>query len=177
VRSVAADEENNRSSSSFLGGHRSFLFVCLAVVVLLGLEAQGSAWASPTMHGLRDTIPTMTPTRDPYATLTPHPSATPIATLAPWLRRTILQQGVSAYDGAGDTYLDFWWPVTGYGSADRLEVSSDGTEVALLRFGLSGLPAGIQVESAYVQIYALDWTESGAATAVVYRLLRRWETS
>jgi len=173
VRMVTVDEEDNRSDSS-LGRHRSFLLVCLAVAILLVLAAQETTWAGPALHGLRDTIPTMTPTEDPNATPTLHPSATPTATLAPGVRQIILQQGVAGYEGTSDTYLDFGQQSLNHGSDNWLEVHSDGTRVSLLRFDLSGVPADITLLRADVQLHAIDWTASRTATARVHRVLRDW---
>jgi len=173
VRSVAADERNNRSGSS-LGGHGGFLLLCLALGLLLGLASQEAAWAGPDTSGLRGTIPTMTPTENPNATPTVHPSATPTATLAPGVERIVLQQGVGGYDGACDTYLDFWSPSTVYGDADRLSVSSDGTRVALLRFDLSGVLGDVAVLHADLVLYALGRSAPRIATARVHRVLRTW---
>lgn len=169
---VAAEQRRSRRLAHV---RRCLTFVALATIALLGLASRNQTWAGPAMTGLRDTIPTRTPTPDPNATPTPHPSATPTGTLAPGLRQKLLRRGVSEYNGASDAFLDFWEPSTRHGSWDRLEVCSDGTRVGLLRFDLSDLPASIHVVTAHVLLYALDWTEPAETMALAYRVMRTWE--
>jgi len=167
-------EEQRRLGRS-MRGYRWLLLAFVGMVLLLTLASREAVWAGPVQSPLRQTIPTYTPSPGPRPTSTPHSTATPTATLAPGVEQVILQQGVNEYTGTSDTFLDFWRQSDNYGSANRVDVHSDGTQVALLRFDLSRVPTDVTVLRADLQLFAVDQTSDGSTTASVYRVLRHWE--
>ena len=110
--------------------------------------------------------PTVTPTGG--ATLTPSPTTTPFL--------EVFQHGVSpvGYEGVSDTYIDAWDPTMNYGTLWPLWLRSGDVKAALIRFELSLLPPGAQVERAELGVY-WDFRSNTANMPVsAHRVLRPW---
>ena len=88
---------------------------------------------------------------------------------------TTLQPDESA---AVDAYIESGAPTTNYGTAGVVGVgeSSSGTNVVrtLIKFDLSGIPAGATINSAVLSLYATADFSSTARTFRVYRQKRVW---
>lgn len=95
------------------------------------------------------------------------------------------QQGVNAYTGTTDTYIDQFMPTDSFGNVDRLEVRSydDGTGLSeknntLIRFDLSSIPTGATVTSAKLTVYNTRATSNGASdTIAIEKVLTAWTGS
>jgi len=69
-----------------------------------------------------------------------------------------LQEGLDEYAGTADTYIDLGNPDTNWGEADRLRTKTTENADALVRFDLSGIPAGATITQATLRLYAIDHT-------------------
>jgi len=142
---------------------------------------------APTATRTSTATRTATRTSTPAATVTPTPSrtatatstrtrtATPTATLPAGDETVTLQQGVGGYTGADDSYISLWYPINNYGGFSRMYVHAGDFVSTLLRFELSGVPAGATVSSATLSLYAASSTSSEPMTATAYALVRPWE--
>lgn len=120
--------------------------------------------------------PTVTPTPSgtpPTPTPPPSPSATPTPTRVPTI--VCLRQGVDGYAGASDASISAYTPDQNQGGSTTFYVKSDGAISSLLRFDLAGIPAGQEVVSATLRIYANQRDKEEAFYLSPYRLLRPWE--
>jgi len=142
--------------------------------ILFLLASYPVVWAAPSQNALRQTVPTFTPT-SVAPTATPHPSATPTATLPPGYTRLILQQGSDGYAGAVDTYLSFAQPSGNFSTQQRLLVRGNGERVALLHFDLPDIPQGVTIVEAVLQLYAAERSTTQSMQASAYRVLREWD--
>lgn len=144
------------------------------------LQPAGGPTATPTATGLATATPTPTPSRTPTTTPTSPAGATATATPTPISGDAIVfQQGVSpgpAYDGAADTVLLSDFPGINFGGVDHSEVFWAEGEMrrSLLRWELTGLPAGAQVRSAHIELYREDGDASSAMPIALYRVTRAW---
>jgi hypothetical protein len=84
-----------------------------------------------------------------------------------------LQQGKSGYLGTSDTYLYAYEPDRNYGLEGSLKLRS-GTHHPLVRFDLSSLPAGAEVLTATLELYAYDADRGSAVDVEIYQVLRPW---
>jgi RHS repeat-associated protein len=149
----------------------------------------GGGGATPTATATRTPTPvgpTATPTRTPTpgnATATPTPTPvgpTATATRTPTATPTSSGPGQVTLTPSADTYLARWSPTANNGSNTRLLVryhagNQNEEFSSLLRFDLSGIPAGAAVQNA---VLTLTVTERDTATWLdmdVFKLLRGWE--
>ncbi|KPL23449.1 MAG: hypothetical protein AMJ93_04660 [Anaerolineae bacterium SM23_84] len=84
-----------------------------------------------------------------------------------------LQQGKSGYLGTSDTYLYAYEPDRNYGLEGALKLRS-GTHHPLVRFDTSSLPAGAEVLTATLELYAYDADRGSEVDVEVYQVLRSW---
>ncbi|NLS76923.1 MAG: DNRLRE domain-containing protein, partial [Chloroflexi bacterium] len=137
----------------------------------------------------RTALPTLTPTQTATATLGSTPTrtntlTTTAATATPTRTPTLsaqpttlaLQYGSNSYTGAEDTFLDRWTSATNYGRLGDLSCRSDDARAPLLRFDLSGLPAGATVTRATLSLYA---TLPGVRpiNVAAYQVFRPWSVA
>jgi hypothetical protein len=104
----------------------------------------------------------------------PTPTPTRTSTPVPGAPELVLQQGLSGYSGVTDTYLSEWQPTTNYGANTKVAVRYGGVRPGLVRFDLASVPAGITVQEAYIEMYAVDRSNVGQMTIGVTRVLRSW---
>ncbi|MGQ9665813.1 MAG: DNRLRE domain-containing protein, partial [Anaerolineae bacterium] len=131
-------------------------------------------------------VPTATPTRTPTATpivptATPTHTpttapATPTPTVPPAgdVQTIILQEGAGGYAGVEDTFINGWSADTNYGMNTQVFVRSGEWMSALLRFDLSGLPAGAVVQQATLDLYVSGRSNSNPISMEIYRMRRPW---
>lgn len=137
---------------------------------------------APTATPTRTFTPTATPTRtNTPAPATPTPTPTATSTSAPVppppagdVQTIVLQEGSNGYAGVEDTFINGWSVDTNYGTNTRLLVRSGEWMSALLRFDLSGLPAGVSVQEAKLGLYVSGRSNTNPITMEVYRLRRPW---
>jgi hypothetical protein len=120
------------------------------------------------VHRARPIRPTSTATATPTATNTPTATATRTATVSrtPSATATLvgsgpvtitLQQGADAYTGSADTYLYQYAATSNYCTADALKVGYKQQYAGLVKFDVSGIPAGSVIEQATLQVYMSGW--------------------
>jgi disaggregatase-related protein/TGF-beta propeptide len=87
----------------------------------------------------------------------------------------IFQQGLNAYVGVTDTWINFYDPNVNFNSETQLDVLGTEDIKALVRFDLSSIPAGAQVTSATLELYnyALEGAANGGVLSV-YPVGRAW---
>ncbi len=85
-----------------------------------------------------------------------------------------LQQGSGSYSGVTDTRLQQNNATTNYGSAAYFAVKANSAMTSLVRFDLSGLPAGSQIQSASLALYLDNKSASRDFTLMAYPLARSW---
>ena len=117
--------------------------------------------ASPASSGL---AAAPTPTHPPQAR----------AGAADALLTLVLQPGLDGYAGAADTSLSAEAPHAALAHANALEISSDGSRAAALRFDLAPLPPSARVQRATLGLYAVC---AGAhpLQLAAYGLARDWD--
>ena len=90
-----------------------------------------------------------------------------------------LQEGVNGYVGTTDTYIQQGSPTTNNGAATTCHADGDdgggNDKSCLIRWSISGIPAGSTVTSATITLNAVDG--SGSNTYNVYALNRTWNES
>jgi hypothetical protein len=121
----------------------------------------GAGGPTPTATATSVNSPTPTRTATPTATPT---SAGPETTVT-------LQQGSNGYAGCDDTYLYQYAPASNYCTQDALKVGYKQQFAAWVRFDLTGIPSGVTIVQATMQLYAIGWGGSNA-TIGVYSVLR-----
>jgi hypothetical protein len=84
-----------------------------------------------------------------------------------------LQQRKGGYLGTSDTYLYAYEPDRNFGLEAALKLRS-GTHHPFVRFDLSSLPAGAEVLSATLELYAYDADRGSELDIEVYEVLRSW---
>lgn len=90
------------------------------------------------------------------------------------------QNGVDAYAGNTDTFLERWYDQTGntpHGNEDTFYVIYNIGQVfadALLRFDLPLLPPGAQIDAATLQLHVNSSRVDSPLTISAYQLLRPW---
>lgn len=95
---------------------------------------------------------------------------------APEVQTLSLRQGEGGYSGMTDTYIESWQPNTPHGDENQLTLSNNTSgATALLRFDLSGVPTGIVLKGARLNVYASQqYGTSENMDTVLYALLRPW---
>jgi len=177
------ERRGQRAASS---GYIRLVFVLAGFLFVLALASQQSAWASPLLGPLRQTIPTRTPTSGPEPTATKRPTQRPTASATAGPSPTpsptstlvcqLFQQGVSpaGYAGVTDTYLDSWDKDANHGDDWRLRLRTGDVMAALVRFDLSVLPPDACVQLAELSVYVEQRSNEAPLAVSAYRVLRLW---
>lgn len=84
------------------------------------------------------------------------------------------QDGLSGYTGTTDAHIRSDTPTTNYGTSSRLEFDGSPDKSSLVRWGLSGIPAGSTILSASIRINILD---ASSSTFEIYGLNRAFNES
>lgn len=127
----------------------------------------------PTATG----IPTISP---PTATATGIPTIlrpTATATFTPVAvseGKLTLQQGLNAYEGASDTFIDAWSQQTNAGDWARLVLRNGEVRHILMRFDISRLPSDANLTRAYLGLWVVARSSPDPITLEVYMLRRPW---
>ncbi len=142
-------------------GNGGFAYLSYDFVRTKGWEAWAMVDATNTAP-----MPVVTATPQPTATATPmpptptpvQPTRTPVPpTPTPQPKRVVstlvLQQGLSNYRGASDSFIESRGPTTNYDASRTLRVSDDGSVTALLRFDVSVVPSKAEVVEAKLELY------------------------
>ncbi len=116
------------------------------------------------------------PTATPTGTYTPTPTRTVTPSVTPTPATLVLQQGVNGYSGMVDTWISTWdgthnyegEPLMTFRGGDRDRMSM------LVRFDLTGLPAGAHIVEARLSLYAVDVVNPGGTWAGSYAVRRTW---
>ncbi len=156
----------------------------LAIDCPLGPQATATPTATPTPPPPTTATPTPTPTGTPI----PGPWYLPVAmwqavpTPTPPVQTLILQQGRTGFTDGLDTTLDGWYPTANFGDEDLLlarwnrEAASE-EKSPVLRFGLASLPAGAQVVSAQLEVYAVERSVAADLVLAVFGIQRPWSVT
>ena len=137
----------------------------------------GGSTSTSTATSTRTQTPTPTATRTASATNsgpTATASATPTATATP--SPTATGGGPVAWIAA-DTTLDQYNPATNYGASSNLRLVEDSREEILLRFDVSGVPAGAIITHAEMQLYFGTRSTADTIMAAAYGVKRAWTES
>jgi len=126
----------------------------------------------PTPTATRTALPTARPSATPTASPIVTSSPTPVAT-SPAGGVITLQNGLSAYSGASDTYIYRYSPEQNWCSVNTLKVGYRQQYAALVQFHLTGVPAGAVISEAHLELYATGWGGSDL-NVEVYRLNREF---
>jgi hypothetical protein len=99
----------------------------------------------------------------------------PAAAQASQASTVVLQDGLAGYSGTADVYIDNWEPDTNWGDRDWLMVTAAQNRAALVRFELSGyVPQGAVIQSATLELYAIERTRDLTETVATYLVRRQW---
>ena len=98
------------------------------------------------------------------------------------LGEKVLQDGVGGYTGCSDNYVEAVNPTIAYGDRERMRIcgfaDSDPTnrDRAMVKFDLSGIPAGTVITKATFSLYAYDQNSWRGSTGFygVYPLTATW---
>jgi hypothetical protein len=82
--------------------------------------------------------------------------------------------GVNGYTGSVDTYMDQWQPTSNFAGLTSVSVRTYDVMAGLLRFDLSAIPAGANVVSASLTLYATYQSNGNMFDGSVHRVLRPW---
>lgn len=117
--------------------------------------------------------PTASPTatRTPTPTVTPGPTATPTATSIP--TPTVLPGGL-VFAPTADTYISEWYTSTNYCRNPRLVVRQGDVLASLLYFDLSAIPPGTTINSATLNMFCTERTNTGEMNALAYKVRHPW---
>jgi hypothetical protein len=132
---------------------------------------------TPTPSGTPTASVTPTASISPTSTGTPKPSptATSSPTAFPGGRHTVtLQQGVTGYQGTGDTYISAWSPSGNFVHQANLMVKNDSVYSGLLRFDLSSMPREVTVNRATLRLNAYNRDTDSTLDLEIYRVRRPW---
>lgn len=86
----------------------------------------------------------------------------------------VLSQGVNAYSGTTDAWIDATQPTTNYGNQAQIEVRGSGQANLLIRFDLTTLPSGIDIQRATLQLDVEERSSANPLHVEAYRLRRSW---
>lgn len=98
----------------------------------------------------------------------------PVTTPTPTGNTETLQQGWQGYLGSEDAKINQWEPMTNYGSSSSIGLRNKDVVASLLRFDLSGLPAGIEPYRAILSLRSFSRSNTQQLGASVFPLLRPW---
>ena len=85
-----------------------------------------------------------------------------------------LQDGVNGYSGTDDTQLDSTTPGTNYGTTDRIEMDGSPDVSTLIRWDLTSIPTGSNVQSVELTLYIRN---GSPVLYDIYEMLRPWDES
>jgi len=100
--------------------------------------------------------------------------------LQPGVHSITFREGVSpaGYDGAADTYIDFYAQAKNEGSRNEFGVTFDDKSRALLRFDIAQhIPAGADILSATLTLRVNRRSSSASMNLLFYQVLQPWEES
>lgn len=103
-------------------------------------------------------------------TLYPGQAPLPVATIT-------LQEGVNGYSGTRDTFIDAWYPTTGYGGAAQVRLRSPNVRNGLMRFDLSSVPPQALsngVRGAALSLYTGSRSNANNSVFGAYQVNRPW---
>lgn len=106
------------------------------------------------------------------ADLAPRAAQSPMAAQPAGSACVLIQRGQNG--DVADTRIAESWPSTAYGSADVAFAGKvgNGARQTLMRFDLSGVPAGARITRATVTLHR---TSCGCATINLHRVTRAWD--
>ncbi|MBC7257980.1 MAG: DNRLRE domain-containing protein [Chloroflexi bacterium] len=137
--------------------------------------ATAQASLTPTRTGTPQ--PTATPSPTPSATATRTATATPVPpTPTPGgpVQTATFRVGVNGYTGSVDTHMDQWQPTSNFAGLTHFSVRTYDVMAGLVRFDVSSIPAGANVISASLTLYATYQSNGNMFDGLVYRVLRPW---
>ena len=85
-----------------------------------------------------------------------------------------LSQGVNGYSGATDAWMNSLQPTTNYGNQPQMALGGSGQADLLVRFDLTGMPPGIEIQSASLRLDVAERTGPDVLSVAAYRLRRSW---
>jgi len=92
-----------------------------------------------------------------------------VTTAPPVVLTTDLQDGLGGYNGTTDSYIIGNQATTNFGASRELELDGNPDKAALIRWELSGIPAGSTILSASIRLYVVD---NSTDTFEIYALNR-----
>ncbi len=107
----------------------------------------------------------------------PPPTRTPTSVSCAGPTTISLQQGLNGYAGAADTTINRYFPDANYALSQTLSVRSDEFADALLRFALPTFPAGAQITSARLELYATYRSNANTLRADIHALTMPWDAA
>ncbi|GAB4406595.1 MAG: hypothetical protein Kow00123_19270 [Anaerolineales bacterium] len=132
---------------------------------------------TPTFTAGPTATPTATFTAGPTSTPTRTPSATPVPpTPTPGgpVQTATFRYGANGYAGSVDTYMDQWQVTSNFAGLTHFSVRTYDVMAGLVRFDVSSIPAGANVISASLTLYATYQSNGNMFDGLVYRVLRPW---
>ena len=143
----------------------------------------GGPTATPTPTG--SPAPTSTGTPTPTATPSRTPTLTPTHTTTPTpvpptptpggpVQTATFRYGANGYTGSVDTYMDQWQPGGNFAGLTHFSVRTYDVMAGLLWFDVSSIPAGANVISASLTLYATYQSNGNMFDGLVHRVLRPW---
>ncbi|MGQ9585540.1 MAG: DNRLRE domain-containing protein, partial [Anaerolineae bacterium] len=117
-------------------------------------------------------LPTATPTATPTRTATVVvPTATPTPTAPPGVpSEVVISQGQ-------DAAISVWYPTSNFGANSLEGIRPEDVSAVLVQFDLSSVPAGAQVQQAWLELWVQRQSNVHTVTALVYPVLRGWEAN
>ena len=82
------------------------------------------------------------------------------------------QEGVNGYAGTEDTHLDSTAPSTSFGGVDRIEMDGSPDMSVILKWDISSIPAGSNVESVEISVFIRN---GSTVLYDIYEMLRPWQ--
>ncbi len=125
-----------------------------------------SQWAAPAQVGC--------PMIRAKVELAPPATPSPTPTVSGLI---VLQQGVEGYQGAEEVEISSWYPEWGtYGpwGGGTMQVRADDQIASLVRFDLSRLPAGAEIDQATLSLYAVSQYGPRETVVGAYEVARPW---
>ena len=85
-----------------------------------------------------------------------------------------LQEGANGYAGTNDTQLDSTTPGTNFDTTDRLEMDGSPDVSSLIRWDMSSIPSGSNIQSVELTLYIRN---GSPVLYDIYEMLRPWDES